>query len=441
MTFRHFTSSVIIQSVLLACTPALIYVFASTDIFPTIGYLLAIIYVLQIWKLITTVRKTNRELAHFIESFGFGDTTISFKTTDKDASFQDLFQSFNKVVAVFRQLKMDKEKEYLFFENALKNIDVAVMVANQRGDVLMSNKALLKLFNFDYIHRIDKLNQFKNNLSGELLQLKPDDQQLIEFVVNNQIRQVTVTSVMMMQDQTELRLFAFRDIHREIQQKEMESWQKLIRVLTHEVMNSLSPVNILSASLKQRLDDLNTCSDEEKTDWFEALDVIHSRSKGLTRFVENYRSIAGLHSAKITSTQICLLLHRVEVLFHSQIMERGLTIETICSDDLQFNLDEKLIEQVMINLFKNSLEAVSDQTGMIQLKAEKNNRQLLISIEDNGVGIPQSEIDKVCIPFYTTRENGNGIGLALTQQVMRLHNGEIKIQSKQGEGTKISLLF
>ncbi len=439
MTYKHFSISIVVQAILLACTPLIMAIFWSNEHFIVLRYLLFLVYIGQIIRLIKTVRKTNRELAKFIEAFGFGDTTIVFRNMDKDNSFQDLFDSFNSVVEAFRHLKMEKEKEYLFFENALKNMDVAILVVNQRGDVLMSNASALQLFGFKYIHRINKLDQFKPGLATQLLNLKPQTLELIEFATDKQLRQVTVSSVMVKQDKSELRLLAFRDIHREIQQKEMESWQKLIRVLTHEVMNSLSPVTILSAGLKQRIGDLSNCQEEEKTEWLEALDAIQSRSKGLTRFVENYRSIAGLQKANPKPTPIYPLLKRVETLFHSEIKNRQLKINIECSPEINFSLDEKLMEQVLINLLKNSLEAVEDTNGNIQLQSQIIDHQLIISVSDNGSGIPQSEIEKVCIPFYTTKEQGSGVGLALTQQVMRLHGGNLQIKSNENEGTCIKL--
>ncbi len=443
MTYRHISIHIVLQAIGIAFTPILIAYLWDFEHLLLLRNALFLVYVFQVWRLIRTIRKTNRELAKFIESFGFNDTTIHFHNRDKDASFQDLFTSFNKIVEVFRQLKIDKEKEYLFFETALKKLGVAIIVVNEHQNVIMTNNALLSMLGIKYLHRLDKLNQFKNNLATELMQLEPHRQKLVELMVDGRLLQVALTSVLMKQEQKTLRLLAFQDIRSEIEQKELESWQKLIRVLTHEVMNSLSPVNILSTSLKSRFESPTEqliLSPEEQLEMYEALDAIHSRSKGLTRFVESYRSMAGLKSAQTNYCEINTLLNRIQVLFHEDMNCNNVdfTIET--DGTINYVLDEKLLEQVLINLIKNSCEAISTN-GHIKLRAFLRDEQLHITIEDNGKGIPSEELDKVCVPFYTTREGGNGVGLALSRQVMRLHGGQLKIQSEEGTGTLITLLF
>ena len=444
MSYKHFTVSTIVQSLLLATTPILFFLVWSNENLMLFGYLFILTYIIQVCYLIYTVRKTNRELAKFIQSFGFGDTTIHFRTRDNDATFQDLFKSFNQVVEVFRQLKVEKEKEYLFFETALKKIGVAIIVVNEHGNVLMTNDALLRLLNIKYLHRLEKLNQFQKDLSNTLMQLKPNQQKLLDLTVDKRLLQIALSAVMMKQESKTLRLIAFQDIRREIEQKELESWQKLIRVLTHEVINSLSPVNIISAGLKSRFETAEQpllIEPEEQNELIDALDAMHSRSKGLTQFVESYRGMAGLKSAQTSICNINNLLSRVQTLFNSSESNQIYQIQMVCPDELNYLIDEKLVEQVLINLVKNSIEAMDKTDAKVEVKATLNNQQLKISVTDNGKGIPAEELEKVCIPFYTSREGGNGIGLALSKQVMRLHGGQLKVESKEHKGTAITLLF
>ncbi|WP_430817088.1 sensor histidine kinase [Carboxylicivirga sp. RSCT41] len=442
MSYKHFSVSIVIQACLLALTPLIVLLIWPYEKFFVFRYLLAVTYIVQVILLIRRVRKTNRELARFIESFGFGDTTIHFHTSDQDGSFQDLFESFNQVVKAFRQLKLDKEKEYLFFETALKKIGVAIIVVNEHGNVTMTNDALLRLLNINYLHRIDRLNTFKPGLADELMQLQPNQQKLIELMVDNRMLQVALTSVMMKKEDKTLRLLAFQDIRSEIEQKELESWQKLIRVLTHEVMNSLSPINILSAGLKNRFQSSETpvtIDDDERLEMIEGLNAIHTRSKGLTSFVESYRSMAGLKSAQTKSCNIYDLLTRIQALYTNNGDAFDLRVD--CDKQLNYFIDEKLLEQSLINLVKNSIEALDKDEARISVKAQLQAHKLEIRVSDNGKGIPREELDKVCVPFYTTRTGGSGIGLALSQQVMRLHGGQLKIQSEEGKGTVVSLLF
>ncbi|MCU4156532.1 ATP-binding protein [Carboxylicivirga sp. A043] len=442
MSYKHFSLSVIVHACLLAITPLIVVLIWPYEKLFVFRFLLAFIYIIQVISLIRLVRKTNRELARFIESFGFGDTTIHFHTSDKDTSFQDLFQSFNQVVKAFRQLKLDKEKEYLFFETALKKIGVAIIVVNEHGNVTMTNEALLRLLNIKYLHRLDKLNSFKPGLSDELMQLQPNQQKLIELMVNNRMLQVALTSVLMKKEDKMLRLLAFQDIRSEIEQKELESWQKLIRVLTHEVMNSLSPINILSAGLKERFQNSEapiSIDDEEQSEIIEGLNAIHTRSKGLTSFVESYRSMAGLKSAQTQPCNIYQILLRIQALYAKKGNAFELTVN--CEKQLSYLVDEKLLEQSLINLVKNSIEALDKHPAHIAICAQIKTKKLQITIHDNGKGIPEEELDKVCVPFYTTRHGGSGIGLALSQQVMRLHGGNLKIHSEIEKGTTVLLNF
>ncbi|TRX72657.1 PAS domain-containing sensor histidine kinase [Carboxylicivirga sp. M1479] len=444
MSYKHFTYSIALQALFMALTPIIILLIWSNQSLDAIKYLLAFAYIAQTVYLIYSVRKTNRELAKFIQSFGFGDTTIHFHSRDKDASFQNLFQSFNSVVEAFRQLKLDKEKEYLFFETALKKLGVAIIVVNEHGNVTMTNEALLKMLNIKYLHRLDKLNQFKPGIADELMQLQANQQKLVELMVDQRLLQVALTSVMMKQEQKTLRLLAFQDIRGEIEQKELESWQKLIRVLTHEVMNSLSPVNIISAGLNQRFKQTEApivLDEKERLEVTDALDAVHKRSKGLTHFVESYRSMAGLKHAQTQLCDINSLLTRVQTLFTNSEHETKFQLLLECDKNTSYLLDEQLLEQTLINLIKNSIEALDKEPALITIKAHIRDHLLKIQIIDNGKGIPPDELDKVCVPFYTTRQGGNGIGLALSQQVMRLHGGQLQIQSEVGKGSRVTLLF
>ncbi|WP_430812667.1 MULTISPECIES: sensor histidine kinase [unclassified Carboxylicivirga] len=442
MTYKHFSFGIILQATLLATTPVLMLLVWHLKNQHILLYLLGITYFFQVGRLIYSVRKTNRELARFIESFGFGDTTIHFHTRDKDTSFQELFKAFNQVVKAFRQLKIDKEKEYLFFETALKQIGVAIIVVNEHGNVTMTNDALLRLLNIKYLHRLDKLDKLKPGLANELMQLQPNQQILIELIVDNRMLQVALTAVLMKKEGKTLRLLAFQDIRSEIEQKELESWQKLIRVLTHEVINSLSPINILSAGLRERFLASETpvvIDDEERSELIEGLNAIHTRSKGLTNFVESYRSMARLKSVQTTPCNIHDLLMRIHTLYTGNGNKFALTIN--CNKNISHLIDEKLLEQALINLIKNSIEALNKNPALISIDAHKKANKLQITICDNGKGIPKEELDKVCIPFYTTRPGGSGIGLALSQQVMRLHGGQLKIHSEHGKGTTVNLHF
>jgi signal transduction histidine kinase len=246
-----------------------------------------------------------------------------------------------------------------------------------------------------------------------------------------------------------VKLVSFQDIKGELDQKELESWQKLIRVLAHEIMNSITPINTLSETMLKQ----NRQHEELVRQWqggseyfdnmMDGLQLIRERGSGLIDFVQKYRDLSKLPTPNLTEINVSALLGGIKRLFEKDIEEKGISFSTnVSPDNLILNADRKLIEHVLINLVKNAIEALREkEDGQIKMIALKHKDAVRISVVDNGPGIPDSIIDQVFIPFYTTKEEGSGIGLSLSRQIMRLHQGTIDIQSKPSKETNIILNF
>jgi signal transduction histidine kinase len=247
-----------------------------------------------------------------------------------------------------------------------------------------------------------------------------------------------------------LKIVSFQDIESELNEKELLSWHQLIRVLTHEINNSITPITSLAGSLEKlyhknehEIIKKQDISEEiiEKTS--EGLNVISKRGKGLINFVNNYKQIASLKQLDIETIKVAELFYNLELLMKDKLSEKNIDLQIdIIPFDLEVNADKKYIEQISINLLKNSLEAVNEKNGKIKLSGYKTkNGKTILEIKDNGKGIAPELIDQIFIPFFTTKEKGSGIGLSLSRQIMHLHGGSISIKSTPGVETIFTLQF
>ena len=279
--------------------------------------------------------------------------------------------------------------------------------------------------------------------------LKPEQQQLMKINISGSIIQLSVKASEFRILDSKIKLVSFQDIKSELDQKELESWQKLIRVLAHEIMNSITPINTLSETMIKQ----NRQHEEIVRQWqggneyfenmMDGLQLIRERGSGLIDFVQSYRDLSKLPTPNLTEIKVSDLLGGICRLFEKDIEKKRITLSTTTNpDSLTLTADRKLIEQVLINLVRNAMEALLKQEdGQIRLVAEKNKEAVRIKVTDNGPGIPESIIDQVFIPFYTTKEEGSGIGLSLSRQIMRLHQGTIDIQTTPLKETNIILNF
>ncbi|PLX13208.1 MAG: ATP-binding protein, partial [Marinilabiliales bacterium] len=251
------------------------------------------------------------------------------------------------------------------------------------------------------------------------------------------------------QKKEKFKLITFQNIESELNEKELLSWHKLIRVLTHEINNSISPITSLASSLEKLFvkseKNISVQDVDEKIikKTSEGLQLITKRGEGLINFVNNYKSIASIKQMDFEKIKVAELLYNMELLMRNKLTESNIVLKIeIQPIDLEINADKKYIEQVFINLIKNSIEAISDSKGIIKLNAYKTtNKKVIIEIQDSGKGIDPSIMDQIFIPFFSTKEKGSGIGLSLAQQIMQLHGGSITAQTLLNTGTKIKLNF
>ncbi|HMI65080.1 MAG TPA: ATP-binding protein, partial [Cyclobacteriaceae bacterium] len=247
-----------------------------------------------------------------------------------------------------------------------------------------------------------------------------------------------------------VKLVTLQNIQTELQRQELEAWQNLTRVLRHEIMNSITPISSLTSTLREILDHdlikkegIYELKNEGAEDLREGLNTIESRSKGLIKFIDAYREYTSLPNPKIRTVRLKDLIEKVALLMRPELKKTTIRFTYSCeSEYLTVQADEEMIEQVLINLIKNAVESLAgSDNGKIELNGKYAENALLIEVRDNGPGIIKEAIDKIFVPFFTTKKTGSGIGLSLSRQIIQMHNGSLSVVSEPDVETVFTLKF
>jgi len=452
MVFKNFRLNAGLRILLLIVTIfLLLFALMNNHILTTV--LLGVFTAYQIFSLYQFVDKTNRHLTSFLESIRFSEFTRSFNVEGMGASFDQLNKAFNDVIQDFQAIRSEKEEHFHYLQNVVQNTDVSIIAYLKDGTVDMINKAAKKLFQISDLKNIKGLEHLSPELVQTLLDFKPGHHYLIKVQDEDDLLQLAVFGTEIKLKNKFITLVTIKNIQNVLEDQETEAWQKLIRVLTHEIMNSITPIASISSTLDIMLKDIrakeekdNECEMDKDTviELHKALQTINKRSTGLLHFVNTYRNLTRIPKPNFKITNAKDIFKNIIHLMDDEINKFNITIKIqINPEDLQVSADEELIEQVLINLVKNSIHALEKKPdGIIILKSFFNKRgRPTMQVIDNGPGILPDVLDKVFIPFFTTKPKGSGIGLSLSRQILRLHGGTITAYSKPDNETVFSLTF
>jgi nitrogen fixation/metabolism regulation signal transduction histidine kinase len=446
MAFNRFFRFVILQAILLAVTGTFFLWTLTQDYLLITKFTLGFIWVLQIILLIHYLTRTNRGLDNFLQSVKHLDPTRGI--TEGDKSFDLLNLTYNEIIDSIQKVKIEKEAEHHYFQNTIEHVGIGLISFNDAGQTELYNKAARELFKLEFVRNIQELNKSIPGISELLFSLKQKHSKMIKAVSGDEILKLSIRkTVFKIQDKT-VNLVSFQNIRTELEEEEIEVWKKLISVLTHEIMNSVAPIKSLTNTMikmfeKNRPSDTNEES-EYNVDTLMALKAIQKRSKGLLNFVETYKNLTKVPNPVFQYIELKSLIHEIIILMDSELQLNNISLTSeVNPANLKVNADERLITQVIINLIKNSIESVNkEKNGKIQIKAFISSQsETIIQVIDNGTGIAADLIDKIFIPFFTTKEHGSGIGLSLSRQIMKLHGGTISVFSKYGIETIFTLIF
>jgi two-component system nitrogen regulation sensor histidine kinase NtrY len=451
MVYKRFSVIIIIRTFFLCISVfGLFYLVTSTNLYATM-FILTLVIAYQVYALIQYVEKTNREIARFFSSIKYSDFSQSFKSSIKGTAFEELSGAFSEVMEEFRKTRTEKEEHFRYLQTIVQHVGVGLLAYTDNGNVELINTAAKKLLKVHGLINISELADSSRQLVESLTKIKAGDRILIKVSNNNELSQLSIYAAEFKLRSNHYTLVSISNIQNELEEKEMEAWQNLIRVLTHEIMNSVTPIvslsstaNTLLGNIDQKLKAKNSLSSDELEDVTGALNTIEKRSKGLLHFVDDYRNLTRIPAPNFQVVKISSLFERIKKLFSEQLNEKNIICRcTVEPENLEVIADPDLVEQVIINLILNSIKALTAaENPEIKLIGKFDNRgSIIMQVIDNGDGIPEDLQEKIFIPFFTTRKEGSGIGLSLSRQIMRAHKGGITVSSIPGKETIFTLKF
>jgi two-component system nitrogen regulation sensor histidine kinase NtrY len=425
---------------------AFIFIITETNR-PATTVLLGLLLIYITYNLFYYVNRTNRELANFLIYLKENDTSLALKSKNLDKTFKGLRLSFKKITDELKQTRIEKEIEQRYIETVFEHVGIGLISFDEQGRIERINKAAKDLLNISHAKSISELDKVQNGLAEKLISQQPGLQSLFKIKINNEILQIAVKSTITVIEDKKIKIISLQDIRSELEEKELDSWKKLISTLTHEIMNSITPITTLTVAIKRcfmkngNIKSPENISVENIKDAIDSTNIIEERSKGLISFVDNYRSITKLPVPELSRVPVSQLFSELEMLFKDTFeLNKIRFVKEIIPDNLKVTADKKLMEQVLINLITNSLDAMKNyKKGLIIFKAFEENNNVNFQIIDNGPGIPDNIIENIFTPFYTTKEKGTGIGLSISRQIIRMHKGKISISSVPNKETIVSI--
>ena len=412
----------------------------------TLLIFVGLMIVLQILNFIQFINKTNTELSQFIEAVQYRDFSLQFTEKNAPVSVRQLRRAFNQINATFKQLSSEREEQYQYLQKILELVDTGILSYDQEGNVGWINEAFKRMMNIPYLRNISSLEKRDIAVYQVITGLENGNSQLVK--INH--KQVLLAKTTFLNENIETNLIAFQNVNEAIEDTEAQAYQKLLRVMTHEIMNSVAPIASLAETMERAVarrkeEKLKSGeNDDEFDDISLGISTIRKRSENLLKFADAYRQLAKVSLTSFSKFYIRDLFEGVEILLESRIEQQNIEFDVIIKDfSLTIEGDMVLIEQVLINLIINAIDAVQHQSSPeITISVFQNNQQqVIIEVRDNGVGMSDELMDKIFVPFFTSKPNGSGIGLSLSKQIMALHKGTITVNSIERQGTAFRLAF
>jgi nitrogen fixation/metabolism regulation signal transduction histidine kinase len=400
--------------------------------------------------LIQFVSITNSELIKLLEAVSYSDFSVNFNFGSYGGNFKDLSEEFNRIMEKFRTARAESEESLRYLETVVQHVGVGLISFDMKGEVGLINKAAKKILNINGIKNLSALEKNNPDLCSFIFTLKSGKKAAYKFTEDNETAQLLLYATDFRMKNNSYKLVALQNIQPELEEREIDAWQKLIRVLTHEIMNSVTPISSLASTVNAMLpspgEEQRIIDGEMLDDIKTALATIKKRSEGLVSFVEKYRSLTKIPKPNFQIFKAEQLFARIRILIDSALPAEQVKITAeVKPSYLELTADSDLIEQVLINLLNNAIQSITlagITNGEVNLNAGIDHRgRAFIDVKDNGPGVSEEIAEKIFIPFFSTKKDGSGIGLSLSQQIMRAHGGSISVRSKPGVETVFTIRF
>ena len=412
------------------------------------GLWTALITATLFYETVRFVDQSERKLTSFLQALNQNDFSVTFYENRKSDDY-DLHRAFNQLNETFKLLRSEKESQHQFLQVIVSTAAVP-MICFEEGteEVYLINDACKNLFGIPFLQKVKALWRVDRSLPAFIREIEDGEKQSLKLVLNSKQIILSVTSRHIVFKNKNLKLIAFHDVSSELAVKEAETWQKLLRVLTHEISNSAIPLSTLSSFIYEMIRDAEgdsrKLSKEEQEDMMTSLKTIEQRSRSLKEFVTNFRSVNQVPEPNLQRISVRAMVDEIYSLFKKNTEQENIGFHIDDFNGLYTVLaDKNLTMQVMINVVKNAIESMSNMKDYktISISAEKVGRYLNLSVSDTGCGIAPEDLEQIFIPFYSTKKGGSGIGLSISQQIMQKQKGDISVRSVQGTGTEFILTF
>lgn len=447
--YQSFTFRLILRLLLINLLGiVLVYLVRNTQLWFTISGV-SLILLGCIISLYFYINQIREDIKRFILAVKTRDHTLNFKNKATKGSFPELYGSFNEIIQIHKDIQLEQDSIFQLIKTILEQVPVGVIVVKtnkieqKKSEISFFNQAASNLLNvpaYSYWHRFE---QHLPIFTTEIESIKDGGKRFIELKIQDKIVQLSLEVIPLNLYGSDYQIISFQNIKDEIEQKETEAWNRLIGVISHEILNSITPISSLSDTVNQMITDKKSLNTEDLADLKPALQTIKRRSEGLLDFVKDYRLIAELPTPNTKQHSIGEILQHIKVLMQPLASNKKIEFKILqTASKISLSIDFKLIEQALINLITNSIYALENTNNpLIEINYRLAHNKVYLDVSDNGKGIEAENIEKIFVPFYTTRKNGSGIGLTITRNIMKMHRGNLEVVSTPNLKTTFSLVF
>lgn len=414
---------------------------------PIVCGMLAVVFLVE---LVRYVESVNREFAEFLSYVAHDDFGASPALARKGRVFRELESAYRLLADKYRSLNLQRAANHQYLEALVEHVSIALICLDGNGAVTLMNGEAKALFKTPHLASLKSFSRIDPQLPAAIEELTDGGRALISVQNADETLQLALFATEFELLGQRYKLISFQNIRDELEQREIEYSQKLIKVLTHEIMNSVTPIISLTKLIRDRLVDektgeltMNLASDEQH-DLARGLASIHSRGSGLLQFVQAYSVLTNLPRPSVTEVDVATLLDRVHALMAPALETEGASLQVqVVGANLTVRADPQQIEQVLINLLRNAAEALAGRDGghVLMRGARDDHGKVLIQVIDNGPGIDAAHLDNIFLPFFTTKRSGSGVGLSVSRQIMALNKGMLTAKTVVGTGSEFTLRF
>lgn len=449
MGSNRFYISVVLNCLLIFGSAFLFFYFLQVRQQPSTAAGIVILALLLTIRLIHYVNRTNRILGNFLSYMHESDPSLHHSVRYVKRHFKGLNESMERLIGELKENRIDLEVQTHYLKAILDNVSTGILCFDDSGRILTMNHAAAECLKMERLNHLDDLDRHLPGLGTRILKMRPDTETTETILCEGKSIQLTIHSSQIKLKKERVHIIALNDISNQMEEQEILSWKKLIRVINHEIMNSMTPIITLSMAIRRKLSKGNQAkpatqlNSEALEDAIQSASIIEERSKGLVQFIERYKKLTALPPMKMERFPAGDLFTKMEQLFKEELNAKDIRFNWPSQCNAELEADRQMLEQVLINLVKNSVEALRNREDpAIELSCYRDaDNHICLAVRDNGEGIPEDKLEQVFVPFFTTREEGSGIGLSLCKQIIRSHKGRTHIESAPGQGTRVVITF